>query len=59
VKLGTRLSSVNSGSKRRLTEVDDTFQYVPLLRGLQILLGHEDIRDEVSYCQVTYKELEN
>lgn len=47
IKLGTHLECVRTGSKRRLAEVNDTFQYVPLLQGLQALLGHSDIRDEV------------
>lgn len=38
---------VNTGSKRRLCEVHDTFQYVPLLQALESLLTHADIRDEV------------
>ena len=47
VKLGTRTEYVNTGSKRRLCEVEDTFQYIPLLQGLKSLLAHDDIRDEV------------
>ena len=38
---------VNTGSRRRLCEVTDTYQYVPLLQGLKSLLNHADIRDEV------------
>ena len=48
IKLGTRFGRINTGSKRRLGELNDTFQYVPLLKGLQTLLSHVDIRDEVS-----------
>lgn len=39
IKLGTQLSCTNLGSKRRLTEVNDTF--------------HADIRDEVSACTIS------
>ena len=35
IKLGTRFGRINTGSKRRLSELNDTFQYVPLLKGLQ------------------------
>lgn len=48
IKLGTRVEYVNTGPKRRLSEIDDTFQYVSLLQGLKSLLSHADIRDEVS-----------
>lgn len=46
IKLGKRMEYVNTGSKRRLCEVEDTFQYVPLLEGLKSLLAHAEIRDE-------------
>lgn len=45
--IGKRMEYVNTGSKRRLCEVEDTFQYVPLLEGLKSLLAHAEIRDEV------------
>ena len=38
---------MQSGSKRRLAEVQDNFQYVPFQQGLQALLCNTDIRDEV------------
>lgn len=48
VELGTHLDSIRNGCKRRFAEVKDVFQYVPFLQGLQSLLSHPDIRDEVS-----------
>ena len=36
------------GSKRKLVETKDTFQYVPLLSGLQSLLKNDDVCHEVS-----------
>ena len=47
IELGSHLESIRSGSKRRLAEVKDVFQYVPFLQGLASLLSHPDIRDEV------------
>ena len=42
------------GCKRRLTEIKDTFQYVPLLAGLQTLLKNDDIRHEVGLFYEKY-----
>lgn len=55
VKLGARYQCVQTGSKRRLAEVQDTFQYVPFLEGLQALLCHADIRDEVRNINFDYR----
>ena len=48
IKLGMRLEYTHTGSKRRLSEINDTFQYVPILESLRSLLSHVDIYDEVS-----------
>ena len=47
VELGTELVPVQKCNKRRITEKKNTFQYVPLLDGLQQLLSKEEILDEV------------
>ena len=39
-----------SGTKRRLTEKWDTFQYIPLLSSLKQLLSDESIVEQVDYC---------
>ena len=48
IVLGSHLRYVGLGCKRRLVETNDTFQYVPLLQGLKILLQNDAIRHEVS-----------
>ena len=47
VELGSTMEVVHVGAKRRLRECKDTFQYVPLLQGLQALLQSQEILDEV------------
>ena len=47
VTLGSERVYTQTGAKRRLSEVNDTFQYVPLLEGLQSLLRNSEILDEV------------
>jgi len=57
VELGSNVGSIGTGAKRSLSlKCKDTFQYIPLLKGLQALLQNQDIRDEVSgsYCVVYY-----
>ena len=46
--LGVKRKCMGVGSKRKLVETKDTFQYVPLLPGLQSLLKNDDVRHEVS-----------
>jgi len=49
VELGSNVGSIGTGAKRSLSlECKDTFQYIPLLKGLQALLQNQDIRDEVA-----------
>lgn len=48
VVLGTHIEYVGLGRKGRLVETKDTFQYVPLLNGLQSLLLNDVVRHEVS-----------
>lgn len=47
VTLGSERVYTQTGAKRRLSEVNDTFQYVPLLESLQSLLRNSEILDEV------------
>ena len=47
VELGTRYKYQFSGSKRRLVQKSDTFQYVPLIDNLQWILQNKDVYDEV------------
>lgn len=47
IELGTELVPVQHGNKRRLSEKKYTFQYVPLLDGLDSLLTNQEILDEV------------
>ena len=42
--------SIFTGSKRRLVERQDSFQYVPLLRSLQVLLSDSSIIDQIYQC---------
>ena len=42
------------GCKRRLIEIKDTFQYVPLLAGLQTLLKNDGIRHELGLFYEKY-----
>ena len=46
--LGSHIGYIGLGSKRRLVEKNDTFEYVPLLQGLKSLLQNKAIRHEVS-----------
>ena len=51
VKLGEPQCTVQfSGSKRRLTERFDTFQYISLLSTLSKLLSDCDIRAQIQEC---------
>lgn len=47
IELGSELVTVCTGNKRRLSDKKRTFQYVPLLEGLQLLLNNREIFDEV------------
>ena len=47
VELGTSYKYQRSGSKRRLVEYKDTFQYIPLMDNLVQLLKNPEIFDEV------------
>ena len=47
IVLGSERVCTHTGAKRRLSEVKDTFQYVPLLESLQSLLRNSEILDEV------------
>lgn len=38
---------MRTGGKRRLSDRKRTFQYVPLLDGLQLLLNNREVFDEV------------
>ena len=40
-----------SGSKRRLAEKQDSYQYIPLLRSLEALLGDKSIQEQVQNLQ--------
>ena len=46
IELGTRFENRVSG----LTEIKDSFQYIPLLQGLRALLRNQEILDEVRMC---------
>ena len=48
IVLGSHLRYVGLGSKRRLIDTNDTFEYIPLLQGLKCLLQNDAIRHEVS-----------
>ncbi len=48
IELGSSIQPVGTGVKMRLCEVKDTFQYVPLLKCLKLLLQNQKICDEVS-----------
>ena len=47
IELGTTYEYRRSRGKRRLFEVSETFQYVPLIENLQWLLQNKDIYNEV------------
>ena len=47
VELGSDTALTQVGNKRRLSERKMTFQYVPLLDGLKLLLSNREILDEV------------
>lgn len=45
--LGTSFRYTKSGRNRKLVEVNDTYQYVPLLKNLQWILNNPEIHNEV------------
>ena len=47
IRLGSSLRYQQSGSSRRLVEVTDTFQYVPLIPNLKHFLSNPDVFKEV------------
>ncbi|XP_065893459.1 uncharacterized protein [Dysidea avara] len=47
-ELGTSFRYQQMGTKRRLVEVTETFQYVPLLPNLEKLLNNKDIFQEIA-----------
>ena len=51
-ELGTSFRYQQMGTKRRLVEVTETFQYVPLLPNLEKLLNNKDIFQEVPIKEV-------
>jgi len=51
-ELGSVYKYRKCGSKRQLTEVKDTFQYVPLIDNLQHLLENKDVFDEVCHVYI-------
>lgn len=46
-ELGTSFRYQKSGTTRRLVEVKDTSQYIPLLKHLEKLLNNSDVLQEV------------
>ena len=42
--------SIFTGAKRRLIEIQDSFQYVPLLSSLHALLNDPTIINEIDQC---------
>ena len=46
-QLGTSFKYKKIGSSRRLIEIQDTFEYVPLLDNLERLLCNQDVFEEV------------
>ena len=48
-ELGTSFRYQQTGAKRRLVEVQETCQYVPLLQNLEKLLNNQDVYREVYF----------
>ena len=46
-ELGTSFKYQQTGIKRRLVEVKETFQYIPLMQNLEKLLNNQDVYQEV------------
>ena len=57
-ELGTSFKYQQTGAKRRLVEVKETCQYVPLLQNLERLLNNEDIYQEVKLFCLRLKYIE-
>ena len=52
-ELGTSFRYQQTGVKRRLVEVTETAQYIPLLSNLERLLNNQSIFQEVAtYCKI-------
>ena len=53
-ELGTSFRYKQTGAKRRLVEIQETCQYVPLLPNLEKLLNNQDIYQEVYFVFERY-----
>ena len=54
VELGSLYCYQRSGTKSRLIEKKETFQYIPLIENLQCVLQNKEIYSEVSHIPKPY-----